>query len=334
MNIKIQTTICAIALVLSIGGEASVQQMIVISKEGQVYITLPSGKETPRGMMNLKNQFQIDGNCGIAYSSLDASGEKMGIQYFCRLSNDDCSKTQMGFYRIIIYDMNSKREMLIFDHGYMFKFSPDGKRVVIDVDWPFWRDDGCIPPQGIDEIAGTWVIDIQSGKKEKIDTLGVGVQYLNWSEHDGNIYFYNNSQIFKYDPVRRKGEIVDLPGFIFSPDGKYIIGKGDPVLIYRASDNQPVKEWNDNIRNTYGRFYFESWALNGGAVLLGTYKPNSQHNIVFDLKEGRVIQEFDGFVKGGDAAGTRFLVSPIEINKGRVSIKKDSYDIIEVHSSD
>ena len=190
------------------------------------------------------------------------------------------------------------------------------------------------PPPGFG--GDIWIYDFKEESKKAIDTKGIAAKDLIWSKHDSNIYIYNGKEYLKYDPLAMSGEIVNINGLYFSPDGRYYCS-GDygtaRSRIYRVSDNLPAKEINEKIDNLkLKRLSFESWALQGGAIL---YKTGKNKYSVIDLKKGEVNDSFEGRLIGGDNSGSRFIFNPvIAEEKGKPRIDVQSIEFIELQSSD
>ena len=150
---------------------------------------------------------------------------------------------------------------------------------------------------------------------------------INWSPHDGNIYISNNLSIFKYDPVRKEGEIVEIPGMYFSDDGKYSLKVGmSGTTVYLTSDGEPVAYLNDSLASLGKVALYRSWASDGQAILITT--GNGQYYVV-SLSDGRVIKEFKGQLLGKNHEGTKFIIHPMKADeKGRMKYNKEAFEMI------
>lgn len=264
--------------------------------------------------------------CHINDLSIDPSGKHIAFSGFCRLSkSDDCQKKPSGYYRIIVADSRTGEEIVILDHGTRFSLSPQGDAIVYEEDYP-GSDERCQPPPGIK--GGIWIYNFKSKQLHEIDSK-VGASHFVWSEYDGNIYFSNNSKIFRYDPDAKNGAIVDIPGIYFSNDGKYnLSARMGGTKVYRVSDGKPVDYVNDSLKRLGRIALYSSWALNDTAILVTS---GSMRYHVLDLQSGEVVREFQGRVIGRNHAGTKFLINPIvDRGNGRKGIDRQAMELIEI----
>jgi hypothetical protein len=267
--------------------------------------------------------------CRLNGTVVDPNGKFMALVCYCRISDEeDCRKTVRGLIRVHLIDIKKKKLIKSFDRGRFPTFSPDGGWIVISEYDAGLYFEGCRPPRGYNDY-NMFIYDIKKKRKVTIDLLGVLPRDYSWSEHDGNIYITDRTEVVRYNVSEAKSEKVGIKAIHYSPDGKYYFGAVDPVF-FRVSDNQPMREWNDKIRE-YGRCSFVAWALGGRAVILSSNKPQQNTNFVFDMERGEVIQKFYGSVRSCNREGTECIFTPLYITKDlRVTLKTDAIEIVKI----
>lgn len=315
--------------------QAQIYQRTIVSPDGKTYHYKSSvSEEKPEGVYVYDHQTRSllnfystlkDDKRVVDSLFLSPNGGKVAyISYYdlSGLSDGD------GYYILTILNSKSMKEIISFDHAGLCSFSPDGEAIVCAEKNPGGKD--MPPPPGFKgEI---WIYNFNIKSKRTIETKQVGAKDLNWSKHDGNIYIYNGSQFCRYDVKKEKGEIVDIKSIYFSSDGKYYC-RGDyggtRSYIYRASDNTPVVELNDKLSKlSSGRLSFESWALDGNAIL---YRTDGRKYFIFDINNGEVLQEFEGKVIGGNHSGTRFIFYPVTLDaKERNILDRTTIEFIDI----
>lgn len=226
---------------------------------------------------------------------------------------DSSSKRAQGKYYsgIMIVDTKSNKEIAFFNYTRLYSFSPNGDAIVY-FEGPIGPyQGGPLPPS---EEMGLWLYDFNRKTREKIDTLGLGVMDLNWSEHDGNIYVYG-VKVYRYNVKAGRSEIVPYKGIYFSADGKYYIyapSEGG-ANIYRTEDNQLMDEWEKMIMekstSKYPELRFRFWSRQLKALVVSPGE--DWQNIIFDVNKGKIIGEFKGLVIGTNSNGSLVAVNPV-----------------------
>jgi len=314
---------------------SSEAQKITISPKGCSYEKL---KSKDNKIVTLKHNiynnhkiiFNYKNNCYKSYNgilSLDYTGDKIALSVSCKYNGKE-SKNQ--YYRtLIIISSKDEKDIISFNHGSIYSFSPDGNAIVYAEDY-IGETGSAIPPgyQG-----GLWLYDFNTKTKKRIDTLGVvtGGDYrpqdVNWSAHDGNIYYTDYDKVFQFNVKASKGEIVPYKGIYFSPDGKYYVGTPYEVgtnYLYRTSDNREMVEWETTIKavnKDSDYIYFEFWSKKLNAVI---FRISNTENVIFDVGKGKVIGKFYGGVLGTNADGSLVAVNPVKEDN------KNTYDQTQV----
>jgi len=297
---------------------------IVISSDGFAYLNLAIKNRNKDDAYfhsikyNLNNKLQIKyeiegmgikDKCGSRPDSLDSLSSKIALLAGC----DSSSKRAQGKYYsgIMIVDAKSNKEIAFFNYTRLYSFSPNGDAIVFFEGPVGPYQGGPLPPK--DEM-GLWLYDFNRKTRKKIDTLGLGVMDLNWSEHDGNIYVYGN-KIYRYNVKSGKTEIVPYKGIYFSPDGKYYIfapSEGG-ASIYRTEDNQLMYEWERMIlgksTSKYAELRFRFWSRQLNALIVS--HGQDWQNVIFDVNKGKIIGEFKGFVIGTNSNGSLAAINPM-----------------------
>jgi len=245
----------------------------------------------------------------MGFNSFNLSEDKIALSGSCETS---ANKKSLEYYsKLIILDKFSRNEIASFDYTFLYSFSPKGDAIVYFEGPVGPYQGGPLPPK--DEM-GLWLYDFNKKTKKKIDTLGLGVMDINWSEHDGNIYVYGN-KVYRYNVKSGKTEIVPYKGIYFSPDGKYYIfapSEGG-ASIYRTEDNQLMYEWERMIlgKNTskYAELRFRFWSRQLNALIVSP--DQDWQNVIFDINKGKIIGEFNGFVIGTNSNGSLAAINPM-----------------------
>jgi len=309
--------LCLFLLFLANPCLAGYFQRIVISPEGTPYLSM-STKEGGHNIIRYNLQKKTLGvyyptpnpeNCHINYSSLDPTGKKLAYFGYCKLANAIPSETSsQGFYNLTIVDIKNKKEVITLKNGGgFFSFSPKGDAIVYAERIP----EGIpIPP---DYHGGVWLYNFYTKSKKMILPASVVAKDLNWSGHDGNIYFQTYPLILRYNVARGKIEEVSYKGIYFSYDGKYYVATPSTVnaQIYRTADNKEMVEWEDKITNMNKQKYymikFLAWSKKLNALIVCG---GGSNNLVLDINQGKVIAEFSGDFIGTNAEGTLVAIHP------------------------
>ena len=281
---------------------------IDISSNGKFYEVYSLGKDGHNINsfdnigMKVINYYSIpnDKYCHLNFVSLDPSGEKLVYAEYCKYKNPSAFQgAPEGFYRISLLDKKSKNEIIHFDHAQnFFSFSPSGNAIVYAEENP--GEQGTPFPPGY--RGGAWLYDFNTKEKKH---LKLGVVDINWSAHDGNIYSTNGIDVYRYNVKTGKIEATPYHGILFSPDGKYNIDNYDRFRIFRTSDNQEMIELEKQIKN----YQFICWSDN---KMNSTIFWNGEgENIVFDLKQSKMIGKFSGEFIGTNTERTKVAVHPL-----------------------
>jgi len=291
------------------------RQHLVISSDGYAYIRLKDNKsksELVKYDIQKKGKQaygvkRFNNSCTfLGENSSDLQGDKTAILYGCTSP----SKKDILSYRLIVVDTKTGQEIISLNNGRTFAFSPKNNAIVYVEEIPGER--GSAPPPGYN--AGVWLYDFNSKAKKQISKMDAPYIDLNWSEHDGNIYFTNGRVVCKYNAQSGIMTETAYKGIYFSPDGRYYIyhpvtGEGDSE-IYRTSDNKRMIEWETSIRKRgkYNVMSFQFWSKKLDAVAFFVGKDT---NVLFDINQGEVIAEFSGYIViGTNADGTLVAVRP------------------------
>lgn len=256
--------------------------------------------------------------------TLDHTGSNIAFCSYCKLPAEAKKQNQDSYYRISVLDIKSRKNIIDFDHGHRFLFSPQGDAILFVTDYPGSFGGEASPPPGFE--GGIFLYNFASKTKKEISSP-VGACGFNWSPHDGNIYLTNSdNRVFRFDVSKNQGEIVPFKGIYFSPDGKYnisdVCGERDDVdaypHIYRISDKKKMTEWTNLILKKSGQWpppqynrpalSFEFFCEKLKAAVFSV----NEKNFVFDLSKGTVIGEFTGMIQGTNPDGSLVLINPIK----------------------
>ena len=319
------------------------RQKLAIAPDGSVYYNSLLKEHRKRVLKYSPSLKKLDiyycityKECNIDDVYMDAQGKKMAIIGACPIQGvKEPDKDVQWQYYLEIVDSSARKEIVLFKNAFENSFSPDGKSIAFAEKYP--GETGSPIPPGYQ--GGLWVYDFKSKAKTRIDTLGVNPegdyrpQDLNWSEHDGNIYYTNYDKVFRYDPRTGKGTITSHKGIYFSPDGKYYAiaaweGGGG---ICRTSDDREMIEWEKlilvNSPEQYQDMAFMFWSkkLNAGVFSVTVRdqktKDNYFTNVIFDVGQGRVLGDFQGYIMGINAQGSLVAISAPGTNEqGKIKL--------------
>jgi len=291
-------------------------QKVIISSDQYAYVSLKTkensweaSKYDIRNKKLLKSDIEFKQNkCYIGFNSINPSGDKIILAGSCEIASAEYPPRY--FYRLVIWDKKLNKQIIFFDNAGAFTFSPGGDAIVYAEEIPGER--GSPAPPGYK--GGVWLYDFNSKAKKQISKMDPPYIDLNWSEHDGNIYITDYRDVVRYNPRTGKSGIVPYKGIYFSPDGKYYVSIGieEPSHLYRTCDNKQMVEWEKTIINTAKNadryIYSNFWSKKLNAAV---FRIAAIENVVFDIKAGKVIGEFKGFVLGTNSQGTLVAVNPI-----------------------
>jgi len=299
-------------------------QNLVISPDGIAYITLFTKnnwnkiiKYNPIGKSSNTYYLFQQSQCIMSnYPSLDINGNKIAIESSCGL---------------VILDTKSKSELSSLKYGDSYSFSPKGDSIVYSTDYR-GRLEGVAPPHNYE--SGIWIYVFKSGATKKILNESLGsYDYINWSEHDGNIYLYKAGKVESYDVLKQRIEETSYRGIYFSPDGKYYAstpGEGVHHKLYRACDNKEMLEWNNitisNAKQYNGIINFKFWCKKIKAVV---FSVANTENIILDFEKGKSIGDFSGRVIGTNSEGTVVAIHPKKTD-GTDSWEKEKVEILNL----
>ena len=240
--------------------------------------------------------------CNIYNLLLSSTGSRIA---FCQ----SCKDMNSYYYQLIILDLTSKNIIaLMRNGGTLFSFSPKGDSIVYAEEIP--GEPGSPAPPGYQ--GGVWLYNFNTKTKKLILPTSIVVKDINWSEHDGNIYFQTYPQIIRYNVANNKVESVSYKGIYFTSDGKYyaetIMGGSN---IYRTSDNIKMTDWKQLILDISEKkpdsMSFQFWSKK---LKAGIFSISGEKNVVFDVEQGKVIGVFTGYVIGTNPDGTLVAVHP------------------------
>jgi len=275
-----------------------------------------------------------DNRCqiGLDVPTIDPSAKKIALPGGCSSAN---ASNKASYYLLTVIDLKTKTPIAKLRNAETYSFSPSGNSIAYTEDYS--GETGYAIPAGYQ--GGLWVYNFKTKAKKRIDTLGVNPegdyrpQDLNWSEHDGNIYYTNYDKVFRYDPRTGKGTITSHKGIYFSPDGKYYAiaaweGGGG---ICRTSDDREMIEWEKlilvNSPKQYQDMAFMFWSkkLNAGVFSVTVRdqktKDNYFTNVIFDVGQGRVLGDFQGYIMGINAQGSLAAISAPGTNEqGKIKL--------------
>ena len=256
-------------------------------------------------------------NCALDSLALDPAGKMLVYISACQINavipSDIVAKS---FYRLTVLNLINKKEVVSFDHGFYFSFSPSGDAIVIANRFP--GEDELAAPPGYQQ--GMWIYNFSTKTKKKLTPAYVGATDINWSGHDGHIYVDNNGQVYRYDPTTGKGQKVDYRGIYFTPDGKYNIYIYDRFYIFRTADGQEMLEMEKQIKG----YQFVGFADKMKSAIFWDGKGE---NIIFDLNQGKVVGKFSGGFMGTNPEGTKFAVRPLGPDQ---KLQTDKVEIINL----
>jgi len=281
---------------------------------------------------------QDENRCSLVDVFLDLTSSKVGYSDVCNLSPESsATESNIRYYVLNILDIKTKKLIAkLSNAGGLASFSPSGNAIVYAEQIPGER--GSPVPPGYK--GGVWIYDFKTKTKKSVSAMA---DDINWSEHDGNIYVFQNiymkPTVYRYNPIR--GEIENTPyrGIYFSSDGKYYSNQPFeeyPSKLFRTSDNKEMVDWETMMGERGSKEFpgiaFKFWSRKLNAAIFSVV-PSGTENVVFDVGRGRIIGQFSGKVIGTNAQGTLVAVHPPLSSKASWAMDKvEILNLIELTS--
>ena len=251
-------------------------------------------------------------SCQFDFVSLNPSADLIAIVEGCKLSKYQDKENSTYYYQLSIKNAGTGSSVIRFKNvGHGFAFSPSGASIVFSSKIAGER--GTPAPPGYED--GIWIYNFRNKAKNRISEHGLGYyQSIVWSCHDANIYVDQLNHTGRYNVQARKWEDTPYKGINFSSDGHYYTAKitERPYwTIYRAYDNAVMAQWMRMIEdqspesNSWTDFEFWSGKLNSVVFVVA-----GQMNVIFDVRQGKVLGKFQGDVMGINSDGSLVAVHP------------------------
>ncbi len=172
-------------------------------------------------------------------------------------------------------------------------------------------------------ITATWILDIKTGEKQKISDVGYE---LHWAAFDGNIYFSNPTQVYRYNSADGKIGLTPYKDLHFSDDGHYYISlkPESPFRLYVRATNEEITPAFESTVKKYmaihspHRTYDETsvrWFRGNQLVF---WDDEMEQSYIFDVDRAAIIDSAAGsFIAPLDDGRNNTLI----IEKGQIKVR-------------